>query len=212
MFLSHGYSVLLPDSRAHGESGGQLATYGVLERYDVRNWALWASQRSKGCVYLFGESMGAAIALQAEQVTPELCAVVVESPFSEFREIAYDRMEQIGGIPDWASRTLARPTLELALIYARLRYGVTLAQADPERATMSSQVPTLLIAGTADRNIPPRHALAIHQRAPQHTELWLVTGADHGAAVAVDHAAFEDRVLGWFEHHNEHATSSGNGT
>src|SRR6266481_5873042 len=29
LFLEHGYAVLLPDARAHGESGGQLATYGL---------------------------------------------------------------------------------------------------------------------------------------------------------------------------------------
>lgn len=35
MFLESGYSVLVPDSRAHGRSGGDLVTYGLLERYDV---------------------------------------------------------------------------------------------------------------------------------------------------------------------------------
>ena len=35
LLLSHGYSVLLPDSRAHGASGGELATYGLLERNDI---------------------------------------------------------------------------------------------------------------------------------------------------------------------------------
>ena len=39
MFLSHGYSVLVPDARAHGESGGDVATYGVRERDDLRAWA-----------------------------------------------------------------------------------------------------------------------------------------------------------------------------
>lgn len=29
MFLERGYAVLLPDARAHGESGGEIATYGV---------------------------------------------------------------------------------------------------------------------------------------------------------------------------------------
>jgi len=32
MFLSQGYSVLLPDSRAHGRSGGEFVTYGLLEK------------------------------------------------------------------------------------------------------------------------------------------------------------------------------------
>ena len=37
LFLREGYSVLEPDLRGHGESGG-LATYGVLEERDVRDW------------------------------------------------------------------------------------------------------------------------------------------------------------------------------
>jgi cephalosporin-C deacetylase-like acetyl esterase len=35
MFLTQGYAVLVPDSRAHGESGGEFVTYGLLEQYDV---------------------------------------------------------------------------------------------------------------------------------------------------------------------------------
>src|ERR1700727_1878213 len=38
LLLAHGSSVLLPDARAHGASGGNLATYGLLERYDIRQW------------------------------------------------------------------------------------------------------------------------------------------------------------------------------
>src|SRR2546430_7508367 len=87
MFLHKGYSVLLPDSRAHGESGGDLATYGITERQDVHLWAELLQQRAPGCVYLFGESMGAAIALQATAVTPHLCAVAVESPYSTLPEV-----------------------------------------------------------------------------------------------------------------------------
>ena len=32
LLLAHGFTVLLPDARAHGASGGSLATYGLLER------------------------------------------------------------------------------------------------------------------------------------------------------------------------------------
>src|SRR6202795_3239737 len=38
LLLAHGFSVLLPDARAHGASGGDLATYGLLERDDIRQW------------------------------------------------------------------------------------------------------------------------------------------------------------------------------
>lgn len=57
MFLSGGYSVLAPDSRAHGESGGEFVTYGLLERHDVIAWADW--MRAQGCrnVDGLGESL-----------------------------------------------------------------------------------------------------------------------------------------------------------
>jgi alpha-beta hydrolase superfamily lysophospholipase len=33
--LRHGYGVVVMDSRAHGESGGDMATYGWKERHDT---------------------------------------------------------------------------------------------------------------------------------------------------------------------------------
>jgi uncharacterized protein len=59
IFLDQGYSILLPDARAHGESGGQLATYGIREADDVHQWITWlyAHHVASGqCVYGFGES------------------------------------------------------------------------------------------------------------------------------------------------------------
>ena len=52
MFLERGYSVLLPDSRAHGASGGEFVTYGLLEKYDVLEWTRWL--RKEGCREVYG--------------------------------------------------------------------------------------------------------------------------------------------------------------
>src|SRR3954468_14576666 len=41
--LANHYSVLLPDARAHGLSGGIIATYGLLESDDIPRWANWIS-------------------------------------------------------------------------------------------------------------------------------------------------------------------------
>lgn len=203
MFLDQGYAVLMPDARAHGESGGTIATYGIRERYDVQRWTAWLNQRLNGCVYLFGESMGAAIALQATAVTPGLCAVAVESPFSTFREIAFDRMAEHTPFGTWFWRDAAgRPVIEIALAYARLRYHVDLNQADPEEAMEHSKVPALLIAGTADRNIPMRHSAELMRTSGSHASLWIVQGADHGGAVSVAGPEFQRRILDWFQQHN----------
>jgi pimeloyl-ACP methyl ester carboxylesterase len=203
MFLNQGYAVLLPDSRAHGESGGSIATYGLKERYDIRQWSNWLKQHSKGCVYLFGESMGAAIAVQATEITPDLCAVAVESPFSTFREIAYDRMAEHSPFGTWFWRSAGRPLIEIALAYARWHYDVDLTRANPERAMEHSTVPTLLIAGTADCNIPMRHSAELMRTSASHAALWIVQCADHGAAVsAAGPQEFQRRILDWFQQHH----------
>ena len=84
--LANHYTVLLPDARAHGLSGGDIATYGLLESDDIHRWADWIRKdENPSCIFGFGESMGAAQILQALSREPGLCAVVAESPFESFR-------------------------------------------------------------------------------------------------------------------------------
>ena len=59
LFLSQGYAVLVPDSRAQGTSGGGFPTYGVEEAKDVRDWFNWLQTRQHpSCVFGMGEPMG----------------------------------------------------------------------------------------------------------------------------------------------------------
>ncbi len=198
-FLRHGYSVLLPDARAHGASGGELATYGVLEAGDIARWAKWLRQGQKAqCVFAFGESMGAALALQALREQPALCAVAAESPYASFREVAYDRLGQRFGAGHKLGRTLFRPIAEVGMLYARWRHGVGLDNASPEDAVAGARVPILLIHGAEDDNIPPRHSQRIHARNPSAATLWLVPGAGHGGSINAAPAEFEERILKWF--------------
>jgi predicted alpha/beta-fold hydrolase len=93
--LRHLFTILMPDARAHGASGGAIATYGLLERDDVRAWFQWLTRAvHPSCIDGFGESMGAAQMLQAVAVEQRFCAVAAESSFSTFREIGYDRIGQ----------------------------------------------------------------------------------------------------------------------
>jgi uncharacterized protein len=201
MFLARGYAVLLPDARAHGESGGAFPTYGVLERDDVRRWAAWLHPHAPGCEYLFGESMGAAIAIQASAVTPGVCALAVESAFATFREIADDRIAQETRLGLWFPHTLGAPSRELALLWVDAVDHVNLADASPLAAIRQSHVPTLLIAGTADDNIPMRHSQQLARAGASHTELWMVAGAEHTGAASVNPAEFDRRVTAWFAGH-----------
>lgn len=201
LFLAHGYDVLMPDARTHGVSSGRIATYGVLERNDIRSWFEWLEAREHPqCIYGFAESMGAAQLLQSLDVEPHFCAVVAESTFSNFREIAYDRMGQYFHTGPWLGRTVLRPIIEIALLYTRCKYHVNLADASPQDSVAHSQVPVLLIHGQIDSNIPVRHSWLIKLHDPAVT-LWEVPGADHCGAVSVSPQEFEKRVVGWFDEH-----------
>ena len=202
MFLDHGYAVLLPDARAHGESGGRLATYGVKESGDVHRWVDWIYQHDPPrCVYGFGESYGAALMLESLAAEHRYCAIVVESPFSTAREMSYERVSGPLHLGPWFGRTLGRPVIASARIYGRVRYGIDLLQPSPLDAVKASRVPILLIHGENDHNISPRHSIILASAAPDHVQLWLVPGAWHTGSWSAAHQEFEDRVLGWMGTH-----------
>jgi dipeptidyl aminopeptidase/acylaminoacyl peptidase len=213
LLLRHGYSVLLPDARAHGMSGGEMVTYGVKEAADVRLWFDWLRQsQAPRCIDDLGESMGAALVLQSLRTTPGFCAVVAESSFASFREASYDRLGEKLHAGAWAGRTLLRPVVEAGFLYARWKYGVDLGQASPENAVASSRVPVLLIHGLKDTNLPPRHSEEIQRQSSFHNcvvDLWEPAEAGHCGAAGAEPEEYERRVIGWFQSHDYAAVGVG---
>jgi len=198
LLLAHGLTVLMPDARAHGASDGTVATYGLLERQDIASWYQFLVEHAHPqCIFGFGESMGAAQLLQSLSAGVRFCAIAVESPFANFREIAYDRMGQPFHLGPWFGRTVLRPLVEAAFLRARWKYGLDMQLVSPEDSAAGANAPILLIHGQEDSNIPVRHSREIHARAPA-TELWEVPGADHCGAISVAPKEFEERLVRWF--------------
>lgn len=198
LLLTRGFTVLLPDARAHGTSGGNIATFGLLERYDITQWVQFLRAQTKArCVFGMGESMGAAQLLQSVGAGAPFCSVVAESSFSSFREIAYDRMGQPFRLGPWVGRTVLRPMVEAAFLRARWKYGLNMQSISPENSVATTPVPVLLIHGQMDSNIPIRHSRQIHARNP-NTALWEVPSADHCGALAVAPEHFQKLLVAWF--------------
>lgn len=207
IFLRHGYAVLMPDARAHGASGGQIATYGLLERDDIRLWSDWILTHDRPrCIFGLGESMGAAQLLQSLAANSHFCAVVAESPFANFREIAYDRVGQFFHTGPWLGRTLLRPVVEVAFVYALWKYGLAMSKVSPEEAIAQGNVPVMLIHGEIDHNIPLRHSHLIKHHNPR-VILWIVPNADHCGAISTAPTEFEKKVLRWFQENDQPVTS-----
>jgi uncharacterized protein len=231
LFLDHGYAVLMPDARAHGDSGGEIATYGLRESDDLHRWVSWLYSHDLApppqhvqnrpvlgtpappqCVYGVGESYGAALLLQALPSEPRFCAVMVESSFSTAREMSFERISAPFHLRPWFGHTFGRPVIASAMVYARWHYGVDLLAPSPLEGITHSTVPVLLIHGMADASISPRHSLILAKAAPDHVQLWLVPNAGHTMAWAAAHAEFETRLLGWFSaHRRERSLSSSSG-
>lgn len=203
LLLRHGYAVLLPDARAHGTSGGELATYGVKEADDIRRWFEWLEQtETPRCIDGLGESMGAAELLNSLKIERGFCAVVAESSFASFREASYDRLGEQLHTGSWAGRTVLRPAVETGLIYARWKYAVDFAHASPMNSVAASKVPVLLIHGKKDSNLPARNSemMVAHSTARiPVVELWEPAEAGHCGAAGAEPAEFERRVIGWFQ-------------
>jgi uncharacterized protein len=195
--LRNGYNVVMMDSRAHGESGGTMVTYGWLERHDTVAVidALMATEKVAHLGAL-GVSMGAANALQSAAIDPRIEAVVAEDPFANLREVSYD----YAGLHEspLLGKTLFRPATIVAMHEAGLAGGFAPDHVSPEEAVAARGFPVLIICGTSDHVIPCRHAERVYNAAIGPKELWEVQGAGHAAALGRDPAGYESRVIAFF--------------
>lgn len=198
ILLERGFTVLTPDSRGHGRSGAELVTYGIREREDIHCWAnRLFEDPAVHRLYGVGLSLGGGVLLQSLGTEPRFRAVVADSPFATFREIADERLQQVSHMPHF----LVWPIARMGFAYARLRYGLDLRQASPVEAIRSMHVPILLIHGTADTNIPPHHSEELHAANPEITRLWLVKGAEHVDSLGTEPQEYARKVTEWFEGH-----------
>lgn len=197
ILLRNGYSVVMMDSRGHGESGGDMVTYGWKERYDTV--ALVSALESRETVRhlgALGVSLGAAIALQSAAVEPRIEGVVAEDPFANLREVSYDYAGL--DVSPLLGKTLFRPATIAAMDALAEAGNFSPDDVSPEKAVAVRAFPVLLVCGTEDHRIPCRHAERIYAAAIGPKELWIVEGAGHASALGHSPQEYEQRVVAFF--------------
>jgi pimeloyl-ACP methyl ester carboxylesterase len=181
-----GYSVLLIDLPAHGESSGDRITFGWREAGAVRAALdLLRAKRANDRIGVIGVSLGAAsLALSGEQ--PD--AVVLESMYPTIREAVQDRMAlRLGPVG-----SIATPML---LWQLPMRLDISENQLRPIEGVKSLHVPVLIASGTADRHTTAAETRRIYAEANAPKELWLVEGAGHVDLYDFAPAEYERRVF-----------------
>lgn len=200
MFLAQGYDVLVPDSRAHGASGGAFVTYGLLEKYDVIAWTNWMKGAQCRKIYGLGESLGGSILIQTAGLDPVFAAIVAECPYADLREIAVYRVRQLLPMPALIAAPLAALAVANGMLYANFADGFDFSEVNPLASIAHASTPILLIHGLNDSRTPPSHSLKLAAANPRDP-VWLVPNTGHTQASVTEPEEFRRRVLGWFAEH-----------
>lgn len=202
LLLQKGYSVVMMDSRAHGSSGGDMASYGWLERKDTSAVIdeLERVEHPKH-LYALGISMGAGIALQAAGADTRIEAVAAEAPFANLLEAAYD----YAGLQRWPllGKTIFAPGAWVLIYRGEKLAGFPAGEVSPEKAVAGRAFPVLLICDGADVVLPCRHSEMILRAAAGPKELWRVPGAMHTGALASASEEFRRRVIQFYDQQRE---------
>jgi alpha-beta hydrolase superfamily lysophospholipase len=169
-FLNRGLEVIAYDSRAHGESDGEVCTYGYYEKEDLQR-VITAIRRAR--VVLLGHSLGGAVALQTAADDSRIIGVVAVESFSDLRTVAGERAFYLPGA-----------IVERAFRYAEEKGVFDLATVSPLKAAARIKVPVFVIHGTADDATSPEHSKRIYAALTGPKTLLLVEGARHAGSLA----------------------------
>jgi uncharacterized protein len=172
-----GFSVLLFDFRAHGESGGSRITLGHLEALDARAAIEFIRQRLPDeRVGAIGASLGGAAALLGPSPLP-VDALVLEAVYPDIESALANRLRLVLG-PSVAR--IAVPVLVPVFeLFAPLVVGVWPSQLRPIDRIAEVAAPVFVIAGARDSRTTLAETREIFARAPEPKLLWIVEGADH---------------------------------
>lgn len=173
--VKDGFNVVIYDSRAHGESGGEYCTLGYYEKHDVSNCIdKIISQYGDNCAPfgIIGNSMGAAITLQAMALEKRIVCGISESSFADLREIQCDYLEQLIKVRwDWISEPAFARSEEIA------RFRID--DVAPEISAKSITQPVMIIHGDSDEKINIRYGKRIYDNLHSPREFYTVQGGGH---------------------------------
>lgn len=194
LFHQSGYSVLLFDFQAHGESPGEHITFGYLESRDVRAAIAYARKRLPGeKLGGLGMSLGGAATLIGPQPAG-FDAVVLESVYPTLEEAVENRIRMRLG-------ALATPLTPLLLLQIRPRLGFSPRDLRPIDGIGRLGAPVLVLAGDADRHTPLAETRRLYDAAQEPKGLWVVPGAAHVDLYTYAGPEYARRVLAFFAQH-----------
>ncbi len=189
-----GYNILLPDLHAHGQSEGEAAQMGWLDRLDVQRWLVKAHELFSDSIEMVvhGISMGAATTMMLSgdvssmNVRPPKCFVEDCGYTSVWDEFKGELKNQFG-LPSF-------PLLNVASWLCSVKYGWAFREASALEQVKKCALPMLFIHGDADTFVPTWMVHPLYEAKPEPKELWLVPGAVHAVSYKENKTEYTRRV------------------
>jgi uncharacterized protein len=194
-----GYSVLLFDFQAHGESTGSRITFGHREGRDAIAAVEFVRMRMPAeKVGVIGVSLGGASALLAPAPL-SIEALVLEGVFPDIDAATANRINATLGAPlgALAAWPLARA---LAWVTAPM-LGVAPSDLRPIDHMTNVRAPLLMLIGAVDTYTTVEETRAMLARAPEPKTLWIMDGAGHVDLQAHAPEQYRARVLDFLSGH-----------
>ncbi len=183
-----GYSVLLIDFQATGETKGDHITFGWKESRDVLAAMDFIRHVDPvGRVAILGSSLGGVAALLA---TPPLKvdALVLEEVYPTIEIATRNRLENYLG-------PIGRMLMPVLLNQLQWRLGVSASQLRPVDHIGRVTCPIFIISGENDRNTRPSDTQLLVERARSPRQVWFVPNAGHVDLHRAAEQEYETRVL-----------------
>lgn len=177
--LSASCDLVAFDFGGSGQSDGEFVTLGHFEKEDLR--AVIGHLRLEGSVAsigLWGRSMGAVTALLHSHRDPSISALVLDSPFHEFRSLAAELCEKetYGAVPPW----LAEGALAVVRVSIQKRAGFDVDELVPSTYAASTHIPAIFAAAHDDDFILPYHSRVLQKTYAGQSTLLMMEG-DHNS-------------------------------
>jgi fermentation-respiration switch protein FrsA (DUF1100 family) len=189
LFHDAGYSIVMVDLQAHGESAGESITLGHQERHDVVAAIEFAREKNpQHRIGVVGRSLGGAAALLGSPL--DIDALVVESVYPTISEAVHNRIAMRAGPLAY----VLSPTL---LCQLRPRLGISLSELRPIDHIAECGCPVLVASGERDRHTSMKETQRLYEAANEPKQLAVFKGAGHINLMDHDPEQYTDEVLGF---------------